>query len=105
LLRRRDKMTPEERTEEDIIDEMIEEEQQQKNLLDKLKEGLAKVDTAIKKEQKRAEYRQALEEVKQEHLEDETAALEEGYGEAWQENIAKKRKAKQDPNPLMGDVT
>jgi hypothetical protein len=103
--RRRKNMTEEELEEERMIDEIVEEEQQEKNALQKVKDGFAKLDKTLKKEQKRAEYRKALEEVKAEHVEDETAAIEEGYGEAWQERLEKKRKEKkQDFNPLMGDV-
>lgn len=101
----RRKKTAEEIEEEQIIESIVNEEEEQKNILDRLKDGLARVDKVIKKEQKRAEYKAALDEVKQEHLEDDVAAIEEGYGQAWAEDIERKRKAKRDFNPLMeGDT-
>lgn len=91
---RHKKQTPEEAVEEAMIEEIIEEEQNEKNALDRLKDGFNKLDKAIKKEQMRQDYKGALETVKAEHMEDDVESLEEGYGEAWQENLDKKRKEK-----------
>jgi hypothetical protein len=103
--RRRDKMTEDELAEEEMLEEMVEAEMEQKGALQKLKDGIEKVDRTLKKEKARSELRQALEEAKDERVQEEASDIDEGYGAAWNEALEKKRKERQkDFNPLMGDV-
>jgi len=99
----------EEAMEEAMVEDAIEAEEKEKSMAKRVADGLTRLDDAIKKQQARAEYQQAIEEKKAERLAEEELAPEpdiaSGYGHTWKDRLFQKRAKKKrliDENEVFG---